>query len=90
MRLDADGRILVAGEANLCAEAPCTGSAPVAVRFNRDGRVDRTFGRTGVWLGARRGAEIDAMTFDGPHSMVLGGMLSRAGDRDLMLAKVRR
>ena len=90
MRLDADGRILVAGEANLCAEAPCTGSAPVAVRFNRDGRVDRTFGRTGVWLGARRGAEIDAMTFDGPRSMVLGGTLSRAGDRDLMLAKVRR
>jgi uncharacterized delta-60 repeat protein len=90
MRLDAGGRILVAGKANLCAEAPCSGPAPVAVRFDRDGRLDRTFGRAGIWLGARRGAEVEAMTFDGPRSMVLGGTLSRAGDRDLMLAKVRR
>jgi uncharacterized delta-60 repeat protein len=90
MRLDSAGGILVAGTANLCAEAPCSGTAPVVVRFDPEGRVDRTFGRAGVWLGARRGAEVDAMTLDGSRSVVLGGTLSRAGDRDLMLAKVRR
>jgi uncharacterized delta-60 repeat protein len=90
LRIEADGRILAAGNANVCPPFNCWGPTAFIARFGADGASDRAFGRDGVWTGRREGSALDSLALDRDGTLLAGGWSLRHRDRNLLLVKVRR
>jgi uncharacterized delta-60 repeat protein len=90
LRVEADGRILAAGNASVCPPFNCWGPTAFIARFGADGAIDPTFGRGGVWTGSREGSAVGSLVLDRDGTLLAGGWSLRHRDRNLLLVKVRR
>src|SRR4029077_7199313 len=91
LRIEANGHIIVAGRAYTCKIGSCRDASPVVARFTGDGKLDRGFGRRGVWIGLPGAVSaLKAVAF-GRESIVAGGSTGRPEkDRDLLLLRLHR
>jgi uncharacterized delta-60 repeat protein len=90
LRVEADGRILAAGNASVCPPFNCGGPTAFIARFGADGAIDPAFGRGGVWTGRREGSALGSLALDRDGTLLAGGWSVLHRDRDLLLVKVRR
>ena len=90
LRLEADGRILAAGNTTVCPPFGCWGPTAFIARFGVDGAIDPAFGRGGVWTGRREGSALGSLILNRDGTLLAGGWSLRHRDRDLLLVKVRR
>jgi uncharacterized delta-60 repeat protein len=90
LRVEADGRILAAGNATVCPPFNCWGPTAFIARFGADGAGDPAFGRGGVWTGRREGSALGSLVLNRDRALLAGGWSLRHRDRDLLLVKVRR
>jgi uncharacterized delta-60 repeat protein len=90
LQIEADGRILAAGNATVCPPFNCWGPTAFIVRLGADGANDRTFGRGSAWTGPREGSSLGSLALDRDGTLLAGGWSLRHRDRDLLLVKVRR
>jgi uncharacterized delta-60 repeat protein len=91
VRVGADGKIVVAGASGTCGGGSCFDVHVALARYDRNGTLDRGFGRRGVWV-RRVGANssLDALAL-GKGSMVAGGWTAVSGqDQQLLMVRVHR
>jgi len=90
LRIQPDGRVVVAGVAYPCRELGCQNSRPLVFRFTAVGAPDDGFGRNGLWT-ARIGktGRLSSVALAG-RSILATGYATRPGfSRDLLLVRLR-
>jgi uncharacterized delta-60 repeat protein len=92
LALEPDGKVAVAGRAELCpAHTDCHGSSALVARLNPDGHLDRSFASAGVWTGKPGEASGLNTLALAPDAIYATGWSSRPHRaRDLLLLRLRR
>jgi uncharacterized delta-60 repeat protein len=85
------GAVFVAAAIRECNGPACEGTNPAVLRLTPDGKLDRRFGRKGVWT-RRVGTAAWPVTLTlGPDSLTISGSANRPGTgRDLFIARLHR
>lgn len=91
VRLQPGGKIVAAGSSRECETPTLCANFLAVVRYNRDGSLERSFGRRGVWLRrVRFSSELNALAL-GKRTAVVGGWALVSGeDRQFLLTRLHR